>query len=137
MQADVGDIRTPDLIDALNRETSQQIRIAHRLFPWLTQARTRIDRHQTHLPQQPGDPLVVDFMPLRAQPGRHLPDAIERGARVLLIQEPHQQQIVLTFWHRRVIVAGAGQPHELALASQTAAAMLRLNQRPLLFHTAD
>jgi len=134
LQANVGNICASDLIDAMNAQPTQQIRIPHLLLSWLTQPRAGIDRHQAHLSQKPGNPLVVHLMALSAKPGRHLLDAIKRRSCILLVQQSHQQQVLLTFWDWLVIIAGACQVNQLALSCQTDGWMLGFNQRPLLFH---
>ena len=104
------------------------------MLSWLTQSWGRIDRHQAHLSQESGNAFVVHFIVLTAQPGRHFLDPIKRRARVLLIQQAHQQQVLLTFWDWLIIIAGACQANQLALSYQTDGGMLCFNQRPLLFH---
>jgi hypothetical protein len=115
----------------------EPIRIPHLLLSWLTQPGAGIDRHEAHLSQEPGHPLVVHLLALSTQPGRHLLDAIKRRSRVLLIQQAHQQQILLTFWDRLVIIAGTCQATQLTLSCHADGWMLWFNQRPLLFHAPD
>src|SRR5260370_35907764 len=47
--SDVGNIRTPDLIDAIDAQSTQQIRIPPRWPSWLPQPGARLDRHEAHL----------------------------------------------------------------------------------------
>src|SRR6266567_4502702 len=127
LQADVGNICAPNLIDAINAQSTQQIRIAHLLFSWLTQSWCRIDRHQTHLSQKSRHTLVVHLIVLITQPGCHFLDAIKRRSRILLVQQTHQQQILLTFWHWLVIIAGACQTNQLTLSCHAHGWMLWFN----------
>jgi len=49
LEADVRNICAPDLIDTINAQSTQQIRVTDTLLSWLTQPGCRIDGHQTHL----------------------------------------------------------------------------------------
>jgi hypothetical protein len=93
-QANVRDVRTPDLIDALNVHATPQVRLDRRRADEPAQAWLLIDGLQPHQPEPPLDPLAIDLMPLRPQPGRHPPDAVVRRAGVWFVQQAHEPQIV-------------------------------------------
>jgi hypothetical protein len=134
LQAEGGKICPPDLIEAIDAPSTQQRRIAHLVPCWLAQPRAGRERHEAHLSQEPGHPLVVPLRAWSAQPGRHLLDPIKRRSGGLLVPQAPQQQVLLTFCYWLLIRARACQAHQLALSCQTEGWMLAFNQRPLLFH---
>ncbi len=85
-QADVSDIRAPDLIAPLDFQPAQQIRIHLPVCTWLTEMGFVIDRFQSHQVEQSRHALVIDFLALRFEPGGHSSNAIKGSSRVLLIQ---------------------------------------------------
>ena len=100
----------------------------------LRQARLLIDRLQTHQPQQACDSFVIGLMALRLKPGGHFTDAIERRARVLFIEQSHEQQVLFAFGLRLIIEAWARQSDQFALSRQTQALVRRLDQQALLIN---
>ena len=87
-------------------EARSQVRI--NLVSWrrLTQVPLRIHRHQSHLPQEPPDPLGIDDdLVLTLQPFPHLEDPVEWRLQVLLVHQVHQTQVP------RVLRLGLVIPH--------------------------
>jgi len=97
LQAHVGNLCAPHLGDPLTTESPQQRAIPPDLLTRLTESRFRINRTQSHLVQQSSHALVIDFMALSTQPGRHFPDPVERCARVLLIRASASARDALPF----------------------------------------
>ena len=62
--------------------------------------------------------------------GRHPWPAIERRLQILLVDAAHQLQVERRFCRRRVVVAGPGQTHQLALAPNADVRVVRLNHGP-------
>ena len=70
-QTDVGNVRTPDLVDPLDLDAPQLIRVDPVSRRRRGQARAGVDRGQAHRPHQADHALAVDRLPLRREPGRH------------------------------------------------------------------
>jgi hypothetical protein len=68
---DVGDVGTPHLVDPLDREPAQQVRIDLVRRCRLARIRALVDRRQSQQPHQALHPLAVDPMALGRQPCRH------------------------------------------------------------------
>lgn len=98
----------------------------------LAQIRLGIKGQQTPCAQPPAPALGIHWIALLHKPGRAAPHPGERAARVLLIQQAHQLQILRTFLDRLVVQPGAVQPQQLALPPQTDLAVVRLDQLALL-----
>src|SRR5215467_15706569 len=110
-QANVSDVRAPNLIRAFNLHIAQQVRINPMLSMPLAQARLRIDRLNPHQSHQPPDPLGIDqFAFVLSQPTGHFLNAIEGALRVLLIDQAHQAQVLRTLCRRLIVIARSGQP---------------------------
>jgi hypothetical protein len=90
LEADIRDIRAPDLSDPVDRDAAQQIRVNRVSGRRLAQAGFGIQGFQAHLPHQPPHALRIDHIAPLPQPGRHPADPIKRGGGVLLIKHPHE-----------------------------------------------
>src|SRR4051812_48571492 len=112
-----GDVRTPDLVDAVDRQTAEQVGILDVLRSGLAGMGTLVDRHQPHQAHQPLHPLAVHRVALRVQPRRHQPQvrvadrrraAIDRGPAD--VQEPaltgHRQGGMRAVDHRAALGPG-------------------------------
>jgi hypothetical protein len=75
-------------------------------------------------------------MAFGCQPLHHLPAAIERRPGILLIQQPHQQQVLRALAHRLVVQAGAVDAQQLALSPHTDLRVAPIHQRPHLVNRA-
>src|SRR5512135_152591 len=99
-------------------------------LPVLREARLWVDGAQAHPAHQPRDPLPVDRVAFGPEPPGHLRTTVERGARVLLVDQTHEDEVLgaLSLWD--VIQRGTGQPEKLALARDRDRTMLWLDERP-------
>lgn len=86
-QADVRDVRAPNLIDALDFDPAQQVRINLVAGRARRQTRLLIDGLQIQHAQKPPHPFVIDVLTLLVEPHRHAPNPIKGRAQVLLIQQ--------------------------------------------------
>jgi len=86
-QADVRDVRTPDLVRPEHRNPAQQVRID--LVRWVSPARVRTRRHagQPHQPHQPLNPLAIDRVTRFPEEDHHPAATVERVPGVLLINQ--------------------------------------------------
>ena len=124
----IGNVSTPDLPRMGDRYPAQQIRIDPVLRACHRGTRLGINRLQSHHLHEPLDPLVIDEMALLAQDRRHFRPAIKGRPGILLIDQPHEPQILGRFTRRGVIPGRAIQAKELALTAQTEQRMLRFHQ---------
>ena len=90
----VGDVRAPDLIDAINHDSLQQIGIDLVACLGPAQIRLGIYRFDPHRPHQADYPFTVYFIALRLQPGSDAPTAVKWRPRVLLVDQTHQPQVL-------------------------------------------
>ena len=67
------------------------------------------------------------FAQVFPQPRCHAPDAVERSPRVLLVEQPHQQEVLCFLLLRMVIVARARQPKQFALPGYCDFGMIRID----------
>ena len=98
------DIRTPDLVRMIDRNSFQKIGIDLVLRMRLAQSRLGMNRLKSHLPHQPSDSFGIDRMPHRPQPRRHLGNTIIGSPGKLLIDQPYQLQIIRIIPLRAVII---------------------------------
>jgi hypothetical protein len=110
LEADIGDIRAPHLIDPVYRDAAQQIRVDRVSGRRLAEPGLGVDRFQPHLPQQPTDPCVIDRVALALQPGRHPTYPIKRRGGVRLVQQSHEPQILSAFPQRLVVESRPRSP---------------------------
>jgi hypothetical protein len=106
---------------------SQQIRVFAMFRRRLAQPRPRVDRFQTHQPQQPTNPLLVDRPLLLPQPLCHPPYTVKRRPQILLIEQPYQGQVFLVHRLGRVVQTAAGQAQQLTLLTQRQPVVFRLH----------
>ncbi len=60
-----------------------------------------LNSHQSH---ESLYSLTIYFIPLKSQPGRHLPGPIKGDLRLLLIYQSHQEQIILALCCSLIVV---------------------------------
>ena len=80
---------------------------------------------------------MIDPVALLLQPGRHAANAVEGRARILLIEQAHQQQVLVIIGLWLIIEATARQAEQLTLAAQAEFSMADFDQLPLLISRAD
>ncbi len=85
---------------------------------------------------QPLDPLAVDRLPGPLQGCRHPPAAVERGLEVLLVDPPHQPQVLLRLGRRREVVGRAVEAQKFALTTNAQTDELSGSTSPRLGSTA-
>ena len=96
--------------------------------PGHAQPRLGVNGLQAHDAHQPLHPLAVDRLPLPDQPGGQLPAAVKRVGRVLLVDEPHQPQVLGRLTRRLVVQARPVQPEQLALPADAQLGVADLDQ---------
>jgi hypothetical protein len=72
-------------------------------------------------------------MALVTEPGGHTQPPIKGAARVLLIQQTHQVQILCALVHRLVVQGCSVHPEQLALPPHADPFVMRLDPLPPLF----
>ena len=122
----------PDLVPPLDRHAPEQVRVDPVALPGQAQPGLRVDRLQAHHPHQPPHPLAVHLLPLFVQPDRHPPAAVERAGGVLLVDEPHQPQVLGRLPAGLVVEARPAQPQQLTLPAHAQGRVAVLDQRPLV-----
>jgi hypothetical protein len=96
---------------------------------WLAQVLLRINGFQSHLPHQTLDPLLIHrSLQLLVQKDFHLPNPVERRARVLLVDQTHDLEVVRIFRPRLVVKARARKSHQVALLIDADLFMARFDQ---------
>ena len=90
-----------------------------------------MQRLQAHDRHEPPDPLAIDRLPAAFQEHGHPPTAVERGLEVLLVDQPHQPQVLLRLDGRREIIGRAVEAEEFALSTNAQMRIIRSDQRPL------
>ncbi len=128
-QRDIADICCPNLIGAVDFQPFEQVRI--NLMPVTRNAGsgTRIHRLNAHSAHQALNPLAVYPMALAFQVDAHLARAIVRRFQVLLVNQVHKIQILLTLFTRDVVHRRAAQFEQLALAYKADLGMTTLDHR--------
>jgi len=84
-QADVSDIRRPDLVRTANLKMAKKIRVDPIQRLRLTRMAFRIDRRDPHDPPQAFDSLMIDLIPFPFQDLRHPRRSVKRRLHVLLV----------------------------------------------------
>jgi hypothetical protein len=92
---DVGDVRAPPLIDPLDRDPVEQVRVDLVLGCRLAGVQALVDRHQPHQTHEPLDPLAVDQVTLGRQPCRHPARAVIRPGQILPVDQRHDRTVLL------------------------------------------
>lgn len=111
----VGDVRTPDLIWTVHPQPPEQIWIGLVSFRRPAGVGPLVDWHQSHKPHQPPDALLVHHVPIIAQMPGHLPNTEERRLQKLLVDPPHQAEVLLGLALRGVVKGRARDRQQLAL----------------------
>jgi hypothetical protein len=112
---DVGDVGAPDLIDPLDRQPAEQIRVDLVLRRRFARVRPLVDRHQPHQPHQPLDSFAVDQVALRRKPCRHPARAVIRPRQILPVDQRHDRAVLLADLGRSAIDRSAGYHQQPAL----------------------
>ena len=115
------------MIGSRNDDIAQPVRInamTSRRFrqPWFW-----IDRFDAHQPHESLNPFAIDRPALLFQRNHHASASVKRRARVLLIQEPHQLQILRRLALRCVIPRRARQSDQLALLRDAQCLLIRVD----------
>ena len=97
------------MISLRDLEAAQKIGIALTSLVRLVRIGLLVDRHQAHEPHQTAYTLLVELMAFVFQVPCHLPHPVKRRVRKLLINEPHQLQIIGTFTFTLIIERRPGQ----------------------------
>ena len=120
----------PHLVGPPDAHVPQQIRVDPMPATGHAQPGLGVNRLQAHDAHQPLHPLAVDRLALPDQPGGQLPAAEERVRRVLLVDEPHQPQVLGRLTRRLVVQARPIQSEQLALPTDAQLGMAHLDQGP-------
>jgi hypothetical protein len=83
----------------------------------LARSLPRINGFQAHHPHQPLHTLAIHVVASPDQPLRHASRTVKGRVQILLIDQPHQSQILRRRALAGVVVRRARQAHELALLS--------------------
>src|SRR5262249_43987871 len=94
------------------------------------QVRLGVDGLQSHDPQQPLHPLAVHLVALAPQPRRDPPAPVERAPRVLLVDPPHQGQVLGRLGGRLVVERRRFQADQLALPADAQLGVALVDQAP-------
>jgi len=93
-QPDVRYVRTPHLVRARDRHAAQQVGIDLVLRLRLARVRPRRHARQSHAAHQALHALAIDDAARSLQEHHHAPAAVERSARVFLVDQAAQQQVL-------------------------------------------
>ena len=122
----------PDLIPPPDLHAPEQVRVDPVALPGQAQPGLGVDRLQAHDSHQPPDPLAVHLLPSFVQPDRHPPAAAEGAGGVLLVDPPHQPQVLGRLPAGLVVEARPAQPQQLALPTHAQGGVAVLDQSPLV-----
>src|SRR5688572_22984268 len=123
-----GDVRGPHLVGPHDGHASQKIGKNTVLGVAPRGSRSRVNGLDAHHAHQPLHAFAVHDPAFGLQPDCHPPRAVERRAQVLLVDQPHQTQVVLRFWSRLVMPRGAVQSQQLALPANAQRDVAGFNQ---------
>jgi len=87
---DICDVRAPDLIRPVNRQSTQQMGVDLVLRVWGAQPQLQVNRCQPDLAHQPPHPLARYTIALQPEVPRHLAAAEIGRFHELLVDQPHQ-----------------------------------------------
>ena len=73
----VGDVGGPHLVDPVDLQPPEQVRIDLMPWVWLAGVGTPVDGLQAYQLHQPADPLAVDLVSVISAPGSHPSGAVE------------------------------------------------------------
>ena len=92
---DVGDIGAPDLVGPPDGQMPQQIRVD--LVSWMRRAGfwRLIDRGEANLAHQSADSFAAGPPAEAAQMSHHLARAVKRAVEKCLVDEPHENEVLL------------------------------------------
>ncbi len=93
----------PYLVRTIDSQPPQLVRIDPMSRCRRRQPRLGIDRFQAHLPHQSTHSFRIDSATLLFEPIGHPPHTIERCPCVLLVQQPHQLEVLGALAHRPVV----------------------------------
>ena len=102
-QRHVAYVSCPNLVRTLDLQALEQVRVHLVPIAWNAGSGARIHRLNAHGAHQPLHPFPVDPVALVLQVDPHLARAIVRRFQVLLINQVHQIQILLTLLTRDVV----------------------------------
>ncbi len=114
-EADVGDVRSPNLVRGNDLQVPQKVRVNTGLFLGFAQPGLRIDRFQPHEPHEPPDSFLVHRKTGAGNQESQPSSAKERPGRVQFVNFVHQVKVLGTFSSRLVIVRGSWKPQKFAL----------------------
>src|SRR5467141_2223969 len=120
---------SPNLVDPIDRQPTEQIGIDLVRGRPLTRVRPLIDRHQPDQPHQSLHPLAVDRVALGCQPRRHAARAVIRPSQILPIDQRHDRQILVTDRGRLPVDRCARYRQQPALPRYRQRRVLALDQR--------
>ena len=111
--------RAPNLVALPDRHSTQQIWVDTMPQRRFAERGAWVDGPQPHRSEKPPYPLGIHRIALLMKPRSHASYPVEGRLRVLLVQKPHQCQVLLGFLSllqsRLVVEIGAMQPQQLAL----------------------
>lgn len=102
---DVGDVRAPDLIAAIDQQIPQEIRIFPMRRMWDGRAWLLVERPQTHRRHQSTDTLAPVIITNSLEMRDHLPRPVIGRLQKLHVYQPHKNQAGLTVRHGPVVNA--------------------------------
>lgn len=106
LQPNIRNIAAPNVVDGVDRDIAQQIRMDLVAGRRLTQVSLGIDRRQPENTHQALNAFpVYTEGNLAPQHRQQAATAVERPARVMLVEQAKQQQVLFALEDRRVIVA--------------------------------
>src|SRR5205814_2396816 len=126
---DIGNVRAPDLVDPLDRDAPEQIRVDFVRRSCLARARSLIDRHQRHEPHQTLHAFAIDEMALGGQPRRHPARTVVGPGQILPIDQHHDCMLLLADRRRLAVNRGARYRQQPALLRNRQYQVLTLDQR--------
>ena len=128
---DVGNVRTPDFVCVGQFPIAKQVRVDPRVRCCGGSPRSGKQRFQAHFRHEPLDPLAIDRLPGSLQTRRHPSAAVERGQQELLVDQPHQAQVLLGLDGRLEIVARTVEIQKFALPTDAQMSILCVDQGSL------
>ena len=112
---DERDVRTPDLVRAVDGHALQQVGIDGMRRMRLAGSGPRVDRLQPQDPHQPPDAMATNRDPVPAQIRRDLAAAEERIPGERLVDRRHYGQRLVVDSNRCVVESRPAQLHQFAL----------------------
>ena len=100
---DVRDVRAPHLVQTVDLQFAQQVRVDVVIRLRVARARLAVDRLQAHQAHQALDSTAPRRHALAPQVARHLPTAVERVLERQGVHPPQQRQVLRALSPRRVV----------------------------------